>query len=135
MIRNRARYALTILVFVGVVAVATLWWTGMHQGENHLCIAAALQGEVCPNASSTEGAVFHLNTLQSLTRNMTQLWQIISLFALALIAIIAEAFGDGHIVRAANRRGWSDTTASPPKEYRHWLSLLEHSPSSSPGHA
>lgn len=134
MIKGSTKILITSLVLLGFASVTMFWWTGMHEGGHHNCISATVQNEVCPNATSPEAAVFHLKTLQSLTTSVLQkVAEFSSLLALVFVAFLGLArFGDDRMTSAGIRRE-NAPLPFPPKEYQRWLSLLEHSPSFSPG--
>ncbi len=134
MTKRPVQFILGSLALLGVLSVTMFWSTGMHQGGQHNCISAAIQNEVCPNASTPEAAVFHLNTLQSFISNGLQAWQFSgALLALAFIALAALTRFASTLAPSFAVRREATRSISPPGEYRRWLSLLEHSPSVSPG--
>lgn len=124
---------LAALALIGFSAVVLFWGGGPHEGGNHNCISASIQNEVCPNAASPAAALFHLKALQSFSSFTVQASQLFSLLILAFA--ITTLFGRFRpdIVLQEIRISPQTESPPPPREYQRWLSLLEHSPSASPG--
>lgn len=134
MIKRPVQLILGSLALLGFLSVAMFWSAGMHQGDNHNCISATIQNEVCPNATTPETAVFHLQTLQSFTANILEMSQLSTLLlALAFVVLAALAGLAGNLSSGFFVRRNVTPAIAPLGEYRHWLSLLEHSPSFQPG--
>ncbi|MBI2984706.1 MAG: hypothetical protein HYY50_03715 [Candidatus Kerfeldbacteria bacterium] len=118
------------LALIGLLGLSTFWWTGMHVGESHNCLSATIQNEVCPNATTTEAAVFHGSSLQSLTSNLLPPWQFTGLLLALVFVVLAALAGSislqtiGVPAPPENRH-----SLSPPRQYQRWLARLEHSPS------
>lgn len=128
MTRRPLKLLLAALTLVGLLASASLWWTGMHQGGSHSCPAAAIQQADCPNASTTAAVTFHLNTVPSFAATL-QAWSLSVLLAVALIALAisvplapARSVGPGRWADERRRRLQTDG-------FWRWLARLEHSPS------
>ncbi|GEM_PF-3149912 len=134
MARRSAQLILGSLALLGFLGVTLFWSAGTHQGGDHNCISAAIQNEACPNATTPKAAAFHSNTLQSFLSNIQQSWQYLgALLAMAFVAMVGSAgllngFSPNLILRSNDAQ-----VPAPPKGYRRWLSLLEHSPVFSPG--
>lgn len=130
MTRRPIKFTLGALALFGFLVVVLFWWTGPHiMGSDHLCVAAAVQNEDCPSALTAEAVIFHLETIQELTANGLQLWQISGiLFALILI-VLAFTHVVGGMARRCRVARREILVVSSPRKYQHWLSLFEHSPS------
>lgn len=133
MFKRSIQFTFATLGLLGLLSVTMLWSVGMHAGDNHPCISAAIQNEACPNATTPAAAIFHLNAPQSLVANGLSVWPGLSpLFALAIVILAMRWRSPGHLAGIALRR--EDSRAiSPPTEYQRWLALFEHSPSFSFG--
>ncbi len=128
--KHPARKIVGVLALMGFVVVTLFWWTGMHEGKGHMCIAASIQGAACPNATTADAVTFHANALRSLVAGAFQPGQMLTLVLLLVVFSLAALL-------SAAGGGMYQTYVQPRKEQdiavrrgRHrWLSLLEHSPS------
>ncbi len=134
MTKRSVKFILASLALIGFVGVTMFWSAGTHHGGDHNCISAALQNEVCPNASTPKAALFHLQTLQSFVSNGGQAWLFSGLlFALAFLALGSLVQFTGNLAPGPAVRRAETIPIFSSAGYKRWLSLLEHSPSNSPG--
>ena len=132
--RNPIKVILGSFALLGFLGIILFWSAGMHQGNKHNCISAAVQNTVCPNAATSEAAVFHLPTLQSFMANVLQMSQLSAvLLALAFVVLAAVAGIAGDFAPGVFVHRNVTSAIAPLGEYRRWLSLFEHSPSFQPG--
>lgn len=135
MTNRSSTFILASLILLAFVGLTMFWSAGPHHGESHnYCISAALQDAACPNAVTAEAAVFHLQTLQSFVSIGGPAWFFsIVLLALAWLTLrtivpFASNLAPSLAVRRENA-GFIFASGG----CQRWLSLLEHSPSFSPG--
>lgn len=127
--RQPAQKILGILALTGFVFVALFWWTGMHEGKDHTCISATIQGVACPDAASTDAVVFHANTVRSLIAGTLQPGNLLPLLLLLVVLSLATLFSpEGGGLHRTDAREQSRQDISVRRERHRWLSLLEHSP-------
>lgn len=128
--KHSARKIVGILALMGFLVVTLFWWTGMHEGKGHLCIAATIQGTVCPNTATSDAVAFHAKTLRSLVAGVLlpgQLLVVLSLLVILFLVAPLIAAGGGAFRTTVQLRIERDSAL---RRGRHrWLSLLEHSPS------
>ncbi len=135
--RRTLSVILGTLVLLGLVGVSALWWTGMHTGSEHGCIAAGIQSETCPEGATPAAVVFHLKAFRSFSAVLQQSGQWSGLLlglALALFAVARLTVMSNHARSTVVRRD-DASTAGPSTQHLHWLSLFEHSPSLAIGRA
>lgn len=134
MTKRSSQFILGSLVLLGFLSVTMFWSAGTHHGESHNCISAALQNEVCPNASTAEAAVFHLKTAQSFVSTGAQAWFFsVVLMALAWLALRTIVLFASNLAPSLAVRRENAGLIFASGGYQRWLSLLEHSPSYPPG--
>ncbi len=128
--KHPARKIIGIFALTGFLVVTMFWWTGMHEGEGHMCIAATIRGAVCPNTTTSDAITFHANTLRSLIAGVFQPGQMLTLLLLlvvfSLAALLSAAGGGAYRTNIQSRK---DQDIAVRRGRHRWLSLLEHSPS------
>ena len=126
------KFYLTSLVFISLVLVAVFGFAAMNHGGSIHCVASAVQGAACPN-NALGFASFHLGFFKNFSSVSSEtLAAAAILIALAVIAFFLKLSEEPPIFKKTavqEASGGSSIVASPVRNIRQWLSLLENSPS------
>ncbi len=124
---------LAVLTFMSLALIAVFGFAAMSHGAGH-CIASAVQGSVCPSKDLFGFASFHLGFFKNFGNAVFKsLMAGVIFLAIALLALFLkslEHFSFGLERATVQKAGGSrEFIASPIRNSRCWLSLLENSPS------
>ncbi|MBI4426569.1 MAG: hypothetical protein HY567_03240 [Candidatus Kerfeldbacteria bacterium] len=136
--RNRALIGMFILT--AMLSLAVFWSNGGHFGDHEgICVAASMQGGVCPESATFDSLIFHGNALKSYIQNESGnssllLASLVLTLVLALVHVASKPTLSQPI-EVARYRAQSVSPKPRTQQFNRWLALHESSPSDFTGRA
>ncbi|MBI4092608.1 MAG: hypothetical protein HY420_01660 [Candidatus Kerfeldbacteria bacterium] len=128
-----------MFMLVVVLSVASLWSNGGHFGKHEgVCVAASIQGGVCPESTTLASLVFHANTLKNyqLSESVNSSLLLVTLLLILFTGLRALSKSIlSQPVEIARLHAQTITPKPQTQQISHWLALHESSPSTFSGRA
>lgn len=130
-----ASRALVVTALLAFSTMISLWWTGNHvgsqHGSQHQCVAAAIQGVVCPEQMNAALLLAHLNPFRDALMAGSSVLTLLLVAVMLAIAALVKTRGDSSGITQYWRRHTRHNSGPPvDRSLQRWLARLQLSPTS-----
>lgn len=109
----------------------SLWWTGNHVGSQHQCVAATIQGVVCPEQMNAASLLIHLNPFRdALMAGSSVLALLLVAVMLTIMALVKTRYESSGVTQYWRRHARHNSGPPVDRSLQRWLARLQLSPTS-----